>query len=260
LPGGTQFTASSVVGNDQGLSALTQAQNLAAQGQAQQSYAQQAACFMNGGQYTGGKCYTCPAGQVPTEVLGAYDAGLDSYPITGYNCVAAPPAAQVVFPWQHAATPTPPGVQTASLPVQTSTVSGTQSCPSGSVNSGLGCYNGYCGANTPCLTCPSGQTLSSDNAWCYTCPPGSTWQGSTTGCVASSLPVTVTTSSTAQPATWTGSTPSCPSGYSLNEAQAYYCYACPTGQVLFMDNFITKCKSCPSGYSLSSDQSYCTRT
>lgn len=219
-------------------------------------------CSWNNGGYTDGKCYKCPAGQTPSAVYGAYDAGLQSYPITSYNCVPLPPPPpRTPYPWEHPATPTPPGVQTASLPVETSTVSGTQSCPSGSVNSGFGCYNGYCGANTPCLTCPSGQTLSSDNAWCYTCPSDAPWRNSTNGCVKSSLPVTVTTSSTAQPATWTGSTPSCPSGYSLNEAQAYYCYACPTGQVLFLDDgFITKCKSCPSGYSLSSDQSYCIKS
>jgi hypothetical protein len=264
LPSGVTLSVSEVLDvQDQGLNSLTNAQGLAAQGQAQQSWAQQATCTMNGGEYLGGQCYTCPAGQITSAVYGAYDAGLDSYPITGYNCVAAPPPVQVVFPWQHAATPTPPGVQTASLPVQTSTVSGTQSCPSGSVNSGLGCLNGYCGANTPCLTCPSGQTLSSDNAWCYTCPTGSSWQGSTAGCVNSSVPFTVTNAVSSEPTvTWSSGVPNsgvatltCPTGSIKSD---YYCYGCPTGQIAFTDSTgIPKCRSCPTGYSLNSDQSYC---
>jgi hypothetical protein len=250
-------------GADQGLAALTQAQNLVAQGQAAAAATSAQQCTWNGGRYLNGTCYTCPSGQTTSAVYGAYDAGLQSYPITGYTCVASPPPPAVVQPWQHAATPTPPGVQTASLPVQTSTVSGSQACPAGSVNSGIGCLNGYCGANTPCLTCPAGQTLSSDNMWCYTCPTGSSWQGSTAGCVSSSRPFTVTNAAASEPTvTWPSGTPysgvatlTCPSGYIKGD---YYCYGCPTGQVAFTDESANyRCKSCPSGYTLSSDKSYC---
>ena len=261
LPGGTVFTTSSVLGADQGLSALTDAQNLVAQGQAQQTYVQQAACTMNGGKYTGGKCYTCPAGQTLSAIE---TCSADECVITGYNCVTAPPPTpRAALPWEHAATPTPPGVQAASVPVQTSTVSGTQSCPSGSVNSGFGCINGYCGANTPCLTCPAGQTLSSDNAWCYTCPSDAPWTNSTNGCVKSSAPFTVTNAVYSEPTVtwpsgvpyWGVSTITCPTGSVKGD---YYCYSCPTGQVSFIDSTgSTECRSCPTGYSLNSDQSYC---
>lgn len=240
--------------------ALDVAQNLQQQGQQAADAAQQQNCTLNGGQYTGGQCYTCPAGQTlsPIEV----DNGQGNFTITGYNCVAAPPPPPpVVQPWQHASTPTPPGVQIASLPVQTSTVSGSQSCPSGSVNSGLGCLNGYCGANTPCLTCPSGQTLSGDNAWCYECPPGTSWVNSASGCVSSLVPMIITNGSRVSKYDLPGYT--CPTGSTTEDA---YCVTCPSGG--FYDTNAFQCKSCPAGSSMvrqppvdwmSPDTSYCAR-
>ena len=201
-------------GADQGLSQLGQAQDLVAQGQAQQSYVQQAACLMNGGKYTGGKCYTCPSGQTLSAVE---TCSADECVITGYNCVTAPPPppppppptpAQTSRcqtgwrylsdnldgsaiclqnrPWEHSATPTPPGVSVASIP--TATVTGVWNsplCPTGKTLSELSCSTSFgftsC-SDQNCLSCPSGQTLSSDRAWCYTCQPGKTWRDSTTGC------------------------------------------------------------------------------
>jgi hypothetical protein len=262
---------------DQGLANLAQAMNLQAQGQAAAAAATAQQCTLNGGRYLNGVCYTCPAGQQVSPVYGPYDAGLQSYPITGYTCVAAPTQQAPQQPWQHAATPTPPGVQAASLPVQTSTVSGSQTCPAGSVNSGIGCLNGYCGANTPCLTCPAGQTLSSDNMWCYTCPAGSSWQGSTLGCVTGTAPFTETS------ATRVIGTRTCPNGapFELALNSPGYCspvpplvcpnnstqlgsdcYTCPTGAsapYIRGGPGDVVCKTCPSGYTLNSDKSACTR-
>ena len=271
LPGGTTFTTSDVLGPSQGVSDLSYAQGLAAEGAATAAVISSVVCtgWNNGVMSSTGACTTCPDGSISREV---YD---DDGVYLRNECVQCPPGQMgfagmcltaTALPWQHAATPTPPGVQTASLPVETSTVSGTQSCPSGSVNSGFGCYNGYCGANTPCLTCPPGQTLSSDTAWCYTCPTGSSWQGSTAGCVASSAPFTVTNAATSEPTvTWSSGVPNsgvatltCPTGSVKGD---YYCYSCPTGQVAFTDSTGNpKCRSCPTGYSPSSDQSYCIKS
>ena len=179
---GVNALISYTTGADQGLSGLTQATNLVAEGQAQQSYAQQAACLMNGGQYTGGKCYTCPSGQTLSAVE---TCTADECIITGYNCVTPPPPPP---PPPPAPPPPaqPPGVSAYSKPSVTAQPwvgAVRQPCPTG-YQAQQDCLFGYCYDNGWCVTpCPSGQTLSSDREWCYTCQPGKTWQNSTAGCV-----------------------------------------------------------------------------
>jgi len=85
LPSGAVVSFQNTGNPDQGLANLAQAMNLQAQGQAAAT-AQQ--CTLNGGRYLNGVCYTCPAGQQVSPVYGPYDAGLQSYPITGYTCVS----------------------------------------------------------------------------------------------------------------------------------------------------------------------------
>jgi hypothetical protein len=112
--------------------------------------------------------------------------------------------------------------------------------------------------------------------WCYTCPSGSSWQGSSLGCVQSSVSLTETSAGRVL------GTQTCPNGaaFELDVNSPGYCspippvvcpnnttqignkcYNCPTGA---SSPYIRggmgdiACKSCPSGYSLNPDQSYCT--
>ena len=261
-------------GADQGISQLSYARDLVTQAQNATRMQTFNMCtgILNGYVDTTYACVPCPTGSVSTKRFAGPNGELSSV-----ECVPCP-AGQVGFaggcitplasptsgPWEHPATPAPPGVSASSVPSVALQTNG--SCPTGSQKVGIGCITAggsqYC-ARDLCFTCPAGQTLSSDNLWCYTCPSDAPWTNSTNGCVKSSVPFTVTNAAASEPTvTWSSGVPNsgvatltCPTGSVKGD---YYCYSCPTGQVSFTDSTgSTKCRSCPTGYSLNSDQSYC---
>jgi hypothetical protein len=253
-------------GEDQGFFGATQATSMVAQAQADAAGLGAATCRLwYNGVYTNGTCYTCPPDQTPTAVLGPYDAGLQSYPITGYNCTAAqPPALPLPTPvahtgqppWNNQAPPTPPGVISTVLPtdggfMMNEPFSDTNSCPAGST----AVTNNYC------AVCPSGYILSSDGSRCYQCPATKSWGGDSTGCVNNSTPpiesYAINNPRIGESPTSYGT---CPPGTSFIDRGKWtspLCLTCPSGTELFQTATGWTCLSCPAGKTLSSDKSLC---
>jgi len=192
-------------------------------------------------------------------------------------------------PWDHPATPKPPGVTDALLPTYVAATTSffnnpyaaQSQCPTGStvLANGSGYQCSFCPpghtmlSGNACLSCPTGYTLSSDNAWCYKCPTDSSWINSTLGCVSSSKPFTEI------PATRVEGSMTCPNGRNFelvnNSCSPIPPLTCPSGTQMLNRECVScpvgasqpyigaagaydfKCKSCPSGYSLNSANSYC---
>jgi hypothetical protein len=153
-------------------------------------------------------------------------------------------------PWDHPATPKPPGVSDAILPTVTPASGGV--CPSGSTNGyDVGGYD-----SLSCLSCPPGYTLSGGNGdavWCYKCPPNSNWVNSTVGCSSTLRSPTVTPASGSNYVNGR-----CPAGATnIGEDYSRPCVSCPAGSTLKMRGNSAECRSCEAGYSLSSDGSSC---
>ena len=193
---------------------------------------------------------------IVNTVTGGASLGPNCPPLYVYNSTTkscdpftlpppAPPA-----PWEHPATPMPPGVSDAILPTVSRANNGT--CPSGTTNgSTVGGRD-----STSCLSCPQGYTLSGvggDAVWCYKCPPNSNWVNSTLGCSSTRMAPTITPASESNYVNGR-----CPTGATnIGEDYAHPCVSCPTGSTLKMRGNFAECRSCEGTYSLSSDGSYC---
>jgi hypothetical protein len=272
----------------------------------------------NGYLAQGGGCAPCPTGSVSKDVYpgdGTVMLQCAPCPIEGQvgslgSCICPggsapvnnkcpPPPDNPPGPWDGPATPTPPGVTRAVRPTATFVTSTHQPslirCPNAGergimLGDGLHCYSCPTGTTATdlspsgaCLSCPSGKTLSSDNAWCYTCPAGSSWRGSALGCVSGTASI-ITNPATSTPPVPTGQTvPSSYQGYQCSagtfttdfgSSNPVQCYSCPSGtrinygrtgciscpQGYDISTINSTCTGCPSGYTMNSDKSACTRT